>query len=225
MRSRSRILKSDGEPAIVAVQEAVKNSRQSDTILENSPKGDSQSNGAEENAVREAEGMIRTWKMSVEEKLKAVIDNKHVLLPWLAMHAGVIITRSKAVHDGKTAYRRVKNKRPNKNMLPFGESERVVWMMPKDNRRRNKLDAIHLFGVFVGIVPRTGEFVVLTPDGAVAVRTVQRLSEDRKWDTEFMSKVQGAPWDFKANARHDINDGGILLVHQTHQLKFCPASM
>ena len=55
------------KPAIVALQEAVRNSRQSDTILENSPKGDSQSNGAAENAVREAEGMIHTWKMSVEE--------------------------------------------------------------------------------------------------------------------------------------------------------------
>ena len=39
--------------AIVAFQEAVKNSRQSDTILENSPEVDSQSNGAAENAVRE----------------------------------------------------------------------------------------------------------------------------------------------------------------------------
>ena len=49
------ILKSDGEPSIVALQEVVKNVRQSDTILENSPKGDSQSNGAAENAMREAE--------------------------------------------------------------------------------------------------------------------------------------------------------------------------
>ena len=38
------ILKSDGEPTIVALQEAVKNSRQSDTILKNSRTGDSQSN-------------------------------------------------------------------------------------------------------------------------------------------------------------------------------------
>ena len=37
------ILTGDGEPAIVALQEAVKNARQSDTILEQSPKGDSQS--------------------------------------------------------------------------------------------------------------------------------------------------------------------------------------
>ena len=53
-------------------------------------------------------------------------------------------------------------------------------MMPKDNHRRNKLDSIRQFGVFVGIVPRTGEFVVLTPESAVAVRTVHRLSEDQK---------------------------------------------
>ena len=49
------ILKSDGEPSFVASQKVVKNARQSDTILEDSPKG-------AENAVREAEGMIRTWK-------------------------------------------------------------------------------------------------------------------------------------------------------------------
>ena len=48
---------------LLLFRKQVKNSRQSDTILENSPKGDSQSNGEAENAVREAEGMIRTWKM------------------------------------------------------------------------------------------------------------------------------------------------------------------
>ena len=36
------ILKSDGEPPIGALQEAVQNSTQSDTILENWPKGVSQ---------------------------------------------------------------------------------------------------------------------------------------------------------------------------------------
>ena len=107
---------------LLLFKEAVKNSRQSDTFLENSPTGDSESNGAAENAVREAEGMTRTWKMSVEEKLKAVIDNKHVLLPWLVMLAGVIITRYVTVHDGKTAYQRIKNNRPCNKILPFGES-------------------------------------------------------------------------------------------------------
>ena len=119
------ILKSGGELAIVALQEAVKNSRQSDTILENSQEGDSQSNGAAENVVREAEGMIRTWKMSVEEKLKAVIEKKHVLLPWVVVHAGVMITRYKTVHGGKTAHQRIKNERPSNKMLSFAEKSRL----------------------------------------------------------------------------------------------------
>ena len=79
------------------------------------------------------------------------------------MQAGATITR----------YKIVKNKRPRNKMLPFGE--KVVWMMPKENHRRNKLDSNHQFGVFVGIVPRTGEFVVLTPEGAVAVCSSQAL--------------------------------------------------
>ena len=54
------IFTSDGGPAIVAFQEAVQNSRQSDTILENSPKRDSQSNGAAESSVRGTERMTRT---------------------------------------------------------------------------------------------------------------------------------------------------------------------
>ena len=82
-------------------------------------------------------------------------ENKHVLLPWFVMHAGVIITRYKTVHDGKTAKQRIKNKIQANKMLPFF-GEKVVWMMPKDNHRRNQLDSIHQFGVFVGIVPRTG---------------------------------------------------------------------
>ena len=60
-------------------------------------------------------------------------NNKHVLFPWLVMHAGVIITRYRAVHEDKTAYQRIKNKRPSNKMLPF--AEKVVWMMPKDNHR------------------------------------------------------------------------------------------
>ena len=102
--------------------------------------------------MREAEALVRAWKMLVEEKLKAVIDNKHVQLPWFVMHAGIIITRYKTVHDGKTACQRIKKKRQSNKLLPFGE---VVWMQ-MDNHSENKLDSIHQFGVFVGIVPRSG---------------------------------------------------------------------
>ena len=63
--------------------------------------------------------------------MKAMMDNKHVLLPWLVMHAGVIITRYETVQYGMTAYQRIRNKRPGNKLLPFGE--KVVWMMSKED--------------------------------------------------------------------------------------------
>ena len=55
------VLRGDGDPEIGAHQEAAKNSRQSNTILENSPKGTvSHMEEAADNAVSHAEGMVRT---------------------------------------------------------------------------------------------------------------------------------------------------------------------
>ena len=102
------MLKSDGKPTIVALQEALTNSRQSDKFLENSPKEDSQSNGAPTNTC-------------------------------------VFTTRYKTVHDGN-------------KMLPLGR--KIVWMMPKDNYRPNKLDPTHQIDVFAATVPQTRELVV-----------------------------------------------------------------
>jgi hypothetical protein len=201
------LLKSDNERAIVAVQKAVQAARTAETAIDDqlretmeelAPRGDSQSNGAAENAVREVEGMLRTWKLHVEEKLNCVIDNKHVLLPWLVQHAGHIITRYKMGADGKTAYQRLKGKRPSGRIMPFGET--ILWMQPKGTEKRaNKLEPKHHYGVFVGVEPKSGEFLVLTPDGAVRARTVHRLQPDKRWDLEFVSSVKGAPWDHEAH--------------------------
>ena len=66
---------SGSEPGIVALQDAVHNASPSDTVLESSPNGDIQSNGA---ADRERSEKQKEWY---------VMDIKHVLLPWLVMHA------------------------------------------------------------------------------------------------------------------------------------------
>ena len=47
------VLKSDGEPSIVALKEAVKMERPERIVLESSPVGESKSNGAAENTVQQ----------------------------------------------------------------------------------------------------------------------------------------------------------------------------
>ena len=77
---------SGSEPGIVALQDAVHNASPSDTILASSPNGDIQLNGAAENAVRSRRNGAYVENV-VEDRLKSVMDIKHVLLPWLVMHA------------------------------------------------------------------------------------------------------------------------------------------
>ena len=62
------IMRNDGEPAIKAFRKAIQEHRIEDTILEQSPKGDSASNGLAEEAVKTIEGMVRTWIDAVECK-------------------------------------------------------------------------------------------------------------------------------------------------------------
>ena len=47
------------------------------------------------------------------------------------------------VHDGTTACQRIKKLRTSNTMLPMGE--KVVWRMPTDGRRRNKLESAHQY--------------------------------------------------------------------------------
>ena len=50
------VLKSDGEPAIVALTQRVKQERPERNVLEESPVKESQANGAIENAIRQYKG-------------------------------------------------------------------------------------------------------------------------------------------------------------------------
>ena len=63
------ILKSDAEPAIVALKQKVRQERPERIVLEESPIKESQSNGAIENAIRQVQGQIRTTKACLESRL------------------------------------------------------------------------------------------------------------------------------------------------------------
>ena len=66
---RKFIFKSDNEPAIRALKEAIKNERQEEIIMEESPVGESASNGEVEAAIKQVEGMFRSIKSGLEERL------------------------------------------------------------------------------------------------------------------------------------------------------------
>ena len=63
------VFKSDGEPAIVALKEAVKAEQDTELICEESPVGEHQSNGEIEATIRQVQGQIRTMKDALETRI------------------------------------------------------------------------------------------------------------------------------------------------------------
>ena len=81
------ILMSDGELAMVAMQEAVKNARHSDTTLENSSKGDGQTNGAAEIA---AQGSRRN-----DTNVESVRANQNERCGWQHTRAAPLVSHTR----------------------------------------------------------------------------------------------------------------------------------
>ena len=129
------VLKSDEEPAIVALKRQaaleLRAAHGMTVILEESPVGDSQSNGLAENAVRELKGVARSLKFAVATLHNTEIHAKHPILPWLISHASAVIIRSQLGKDGLTAFRRWKGRDFRRALPPFGE---VVLYLPPGKR-------------------------------------------------------------------------------------------
>ena len=98
------ILKSDQEPAIMDLINGVIEARAESTIPENSPVGESQSNGLVERAVRSSKDQIRTLKLALQKRISCRIPPRHSVMAWLVQHAGAVISKYQVNRDGNTAY-------------------------------------------------------------------------------------------------------------------------
>ena len=116
-------MKSDREPSILSVQDAVRKEAKTEMVPENSPKGESPSNGSIESAIRELSGMTRTLKDFIECKMGEQLGQDHPMLPWIVEYSGTVITRYRVGQDGRTPYQRLKGKKPSNKIAPLRETK------------------------------------------------------------------------------------------------------
>ena len=107
------VLKTDQEPAIVDVMKEIQKTRECEygTAIDNSRVGDYDSNGAIENAVGSIEGVVRTLRVALEERLVGKVKITDPIIPWMVRHAGHLITRCWVRPNGQTAYQMIKGRR------------------------------------------------------------------------------------------------------------------
>ena len=189
------VLKCDGEPALKSVQEEVKRRRPEPTILENSPVGDSRSNGAAEQAVQAVGEQVRVLRRGLEQRLGVKLSGKHPVMSWLVEHAADLLSRYQVGDDGRTGYERLKGKKCKMEMVEFGEKVHYRFN-PKSKPKEAKLEVKWGEGFFLGKWWRTGEAVIGTQDGILRAGSIRRVGGHRRWDREGLDQVRGVPWQW-----------------------------
>ena len=180
----------------------------------NPHRGSSQSNGAVEIAVQQAETQIRALRLALEENYGASIPLDHPIMGWLCLHAGFCHNRFQIGHDGHTPYRRNKGKDFDKALLEFGECVHYKIVNLQDPDSIHKYDARWSMGIFLGLRPRSNEIYVGTPDGVQRCRTIHRKPQPERFDPQYL-QFKGTPWnhdggDWDAERGGDVEPAVIL---------------
>ena len=78
-------------------------------------------------------------------------------------------------------------------MFGFEFGERVLFRRVPVSAKLAKLDSLWNIGVFVGYRSTTGEYMVVTPEGAWKTRTL-RSQKKRDWRREDVESMKYTPW-------------------------------
>jgi len=187
------IIRTDNEPAILALRRSIMTMCTGRVLQEDAIKGESQSNGLAEVGVRIVEGIARTLKIDVEEKMQMKIDDSSVVLAWMIEHACTLYNRCTILDDGRTPWQRAFGKASSLPLVPF--LEKVLYKNLKSTGdKKNSLDPRFKYGIYVGSRPRSGEHYVATAGGVLRCRDVRRLSLEKRFDVDLVKKIRGTPW-------------------------------
>jgi len=189
------IIKTDGEPALVKVMEAIQKKRKHQTIPQHPPAYDPQSNGAIEKAVDDFMCQMRCLKIGLERRLKVKIESEAKILEWLVEHSHMIIGKCQVGHDGKTPQMRLMGKRSQEKFIEIGEQ---VLAKPKRNPKSNRKQSLKsrwVYGTWVGKSSNSNEHIVVLAERgpAIKVRTVKRRPMSKRWNAEEVMSIIATP--------------------------------
>ena len=189
------IVKTDGEPALVNVMEAIQEKRSHPTVPKHPPVYDSQANGAIEKAVDDVMAQLRALKIGLERRLQSKIQSNEVIIQWMIEHSSTIINKCQKGHDGKTPERRLRGKESKQGFVEMGEQVIAKPKKSMTSRKKLSLKSKWVHGTWVGMAPRTNEHLVVLPNGGqvIKVRTIKRKPYDARWQDEAIKAIKANP--------------------------------
>ena len=187
-------IKCDQEPAIVDLRKAISAHRVGETVPISSPVRCSKANGRMENAVKLFQGQLRVLKHYMERTFEKYVSADSVLLSWLIPWVAESLNKFRVGSDGFTCYERITKHKCKHAVYGFAES--VIWQLPPDKSNRDKLDGDFRDGIFLGVVWRTTEYIIGTPEGIFKCNTVKQRPEEAAYDSSCMNYITASYNDY-----------------------------
>ena len=103
-----------------------------ETDVEWSPRYDLDANGLAEWGVQAAEGMTRTLKLELEDKIGGRVPADRPVISWMVRHAAELVTKIEIKQNGKTSLEILRGRPYSGEMAGFAQN--VLFMLPKRPR-------------------------------------------------------------------------------------------
>ena len=123
------------------------------------PKGSKGSLGRGERANLTIQGQLRAFRQDVSMIYKTEIGPDHVLMGWMVQHCAWVVNNFQVKGTGRTLCRSIRGKDYTREVVPFAE----ICLGRNHSEDGAKLNMRWMRGVFVGMLDRTDEFLLLTP--------------------------------------------------------------
>ena len=187
-KNNELILKSDGEPAIVAVRERLSRYHGGKITPEQPPKGESSSNGKVEEAGKTTRSLAKVFKDMIEFKIGEEIQSDCAIMLWLVRWVAMMYSRFKVGTDGRTAYERQKGRKCKQEVIPF--AEKVMYKKLKESGARKQiLESQWEEGLWLGHSRTCNEVLIGTYTGVVRAWAVKRKTDEDRWDKALIKTL------------------------------------
>ena len=130
-------------------------------VPEGPPKGESQSNGAVEEAGKTVREFVRVLKEHLEYYANMQLKCDDVITLWMIRWSAMLCSRYLVGKDGLTAYERRRGRKCRVPVVAFGEK---VWYkeLRTGKARKNKFDSEWQEGIWVGHHRESNEAILCT---------------------------------------------------------------
>ena len=215
------MIRSDGEPAIKSLRNAVKTKllEKGIRVVPNAtPTADSAGAGTAESAVKLIKDKTRVLVCWAREHHGVTMKSNHNLLPWAVQYAGQLLNRAHKGEDGLTAYQRSTGKRelPRK-YAAWGE--KVLWL--EGSKKKAQAGEKWHDGIFLGLVDESEEAVIGTPNGCFKSRSIRRRTREESKDPTYFNAVIGLPWKMRPK---ESDDGDQASAPVTLKIDILPST-